>query len=443
MKRLIIVTLAFVTFIFSANAQDEDAEKALKTASKAYSSYAMDPSTNKSKLEEARKAIDIACDKAPTNITSKAWSQKGQIYGEYANIDEINMQLKKTKAENPEAPVKAYQAYKKSLEFAQKKWEKADALKGLADMLNKLRNTGADQFGAKNFKLAYDAFAGVVDANAILKQAGEKNILADADAGTYAYYAALSAQSGAMNAEAEGMYKKLIADKFELKETPGAIYSGLYNVLNAQGKEADAVKILEDGVKMYPNDTELLFNQINYYLKQNKLNELIEKLQTAIAREPNNAGLYSTMGNVYENLSQIEAKANNTAKADDYTAKAMSYYNQSVEKDPKNFDAVYSIGAMFYNKAASMTSEINKLNDDMSDAGTKKYEVLKAQMTDYFKQGLPYFQKAEGLNPNDRNTLLALREIYVRLNDFTRGNEFKVRIENIEGGKKNEAYKGY
>ncbi len=441
MKKLLLSAIALVTLSFSVFAQDEDAEKSLKTATKAYGSYNLDPSNNRPKLEEAKKAIDIACEKAPTNATTKAWTTKGQIYSEFVNADEIAITLKKiTKPQYPEAPFVAYKAFKKGYDLAVKKWEKSDAIKGIADMLNKLRNAGADRYSEKNYTAAYETFAAVVEANETLKAAGEKNTLDDASVNTYMYYAALSAQTGGMNTEAETLYKKLIAAKFELKEAPGSIYSGLYNVLNAQKKEEESIKVLEDGVKLYPNDTELLFTQINYYLKQNKLNELIDKLKIAIEKEKSNAGLYTTLASVYDNLSQIELKNNNTAKSDEYAKEAQTYYEQALALDPKNFDAIYSMGAALYNKAAGMTTDLNKLQDDYSDAGTKKYDALKAKMNDYFAQALPYFQRAEALNPNDRNTLTAIREIFVRQGKLDMGEEFKKRVENVDSGKKNEIY---
>lgn len=439
MKKILLFSLSILALSVSSYAQDEDAEKALKNASKAYTAYNIDPQGNKAKLDEAKKAIDIACAGAPTNATTKAWITKGQIYGEYATQDDVARALKKIdKSMYPDAPFTAYSAYKKAFELAQKKWEKSDALKGIMEVAPKLQNAGADKFSEKNFKGAYDNFNAVVDANQMLKANGEKAILDENNLNIYVYYAALSAQNAEMYADAEGLYKKLVASKFELKESPAATYSGLYNTLAAQKKEDEAVKVLEEGVKLYPNDTEMLFAQINYYLKNNKLNDLIEKLKTAISKEPNNAGLYSTLGNVYENLSQIEAKNNNSTKADEYTKNAESYYSQAVEKDPKSFDAIYSLGAMYYNKAAATTTEMNKLQDDLSAAGIKKYDALKAKMDGYFAQALPYFKKAEGLNPNDRNTLTAIKEIVVRQGDLKVGDEMKARIDNIDAGKKND-----
>lgn len=441
MKKLLLSAILFVVLNSLVFAQTEDSEKALKTANKAYSAYNLDPAGNKSKLDEAQKAIDIACASEPGMSSTKAWTTRGQIYAEFANQDEIAVALKKiSKLQFPDAPLVAYKSFRKAYDLAVKKWEKSDATKGISELINKLRNAGADKFAEKNYKVAYETFTSVIDANQLLKSNGEKNVLDDNTLNTYVYYAALSAQNAEMYPQAEALFENLRAAKFELKESPGAVYSGLYNVLSAQKKEAEAIKVLEDGVKMYPNDTELLFAQINHYLKNNKLSELIDKLKTAIAKEPKNAGLYSTLGGVYDNLSQIESKNGNMEKSDEYIKSAESYYSQSLAIEPNNFDATYSLGAMYYNKAASLNAELIKLQDDYSNEGTKKYEALKAKMNSTFADALPYFKKAEVIDPNDRNTLTAIREIYVRQGDLKMGDEFKKRQENVDKNIKNTSY---
>ena len=57
--------------------------------------------------------------------------------------------------------------------------------------------------------------------------------------------------------------------------------------------------------------------------------------------------------------------------------------------DPKNFIATYSMGALYYNKAASVLKEVNQLADDFSKDGMKKYEAKKKEMDGYFDQALP------------------------------------------------------
>lgn len=155
--------------------------------------------------------------------------------------------------------------------------------------------------------------------------------------------------------------------------------------------EKKAFEYLDAGKKLYPDDNEILFAEINYYIKANKLNELVDKLQMAINKEPENVSVYNALGNVYDQLNQNERNAGNTAKADEYFNLAFKNFESALSKDPNNFDAMYSQGALYYNKAASMVTKLNALSNDYSSAGTKKYNELKGEMDGYFNQALPLF----------------------------------------------------
>ena len=117
---------------------------------------------------------------------------------------------------------------------------------------------------------------------------------------------------------------------------------------------------------------------------------------------------------------------------------AESYFSQATTLDLKNSDGHYGLGAFYYNAAARMTNILNKLADDYSKEGTKKYDAVKAEVFEMFDKSLPSFKMAEALNANDRNTLIALKEIYARKNEFDLSNEYKKRLEVIEAGGKNE-----
>lgn len=182
-----------------------------------------------------------------------------------------------------------------------------------------------------------------------------------------------------------------------------------------------------------------MFAEINSYLKKGKLDELTDRLKQAIKQEPGNVGLYVTLGNVYDNLYQTMSKEKNDAKATEYFNEAKNYYEQATAKDPSNVDAVYSVGALYYNKAAIRTQEMNALPEDFSSAGLKKLKTLRDEVMLLFDQSLPYFQKAEGINPNDANTLIALNEIYARKEEEVLSAEFKKRLEVVKGGGKNPA----
>ena len=206
------------------------------------------------------------------------------------------------------------------------------------------------------------------------------------------------------------------------------VYEALFNMASEKDI-TKAMEFLDAGRKANPDDNGLLFAEINYYLKVGQLDVLTDKLKAAIAKEPDNVSVYTTLGNVYDQLNQKERAAGNIEKADEYFNSAFDYFTQALAKDPKNFDATYSQGALYYNKAASMTTKLNELGNDYSSAGTKKYNAIKAEMDGYFKQALPYFLKAEELDPKDQNTMIALKEIYAREGQLEKSAEYKAKIE--------------
>ena len=77
------------------------------------------------------------------------------------------------------------------------------------------------------------------------------------------------------------------------------------------------------------------------------------------------------------------------------------------------------------------------MESDFSKEGQKKYTEAEKTMQVEFDKALPYFKRAESVNANDKNTLIALKEIYARKDDLKTSKEFKSRLEIIENGGKN------
>jgi tetratricopeptide (TPR) repeat protein len=437
MKNLILGLISFL--LISTALQAQEADKELKKAGRALSAYNLDPTGNKGKLKEAVEHIQVAENAPETNTLAETWLTKGMIFNEIATQKIAVRQFglgdgsDLPAVQHPE--VEAFEAFKKALEFAQKKYETKDALKGLAAVQSSLYNFGIYDYEDQDYKGAYVAFKGVLEVHDLLTKNGEKSSLeAETDYNDQLYITGLAALNADMAKDAEPIFQKLYDSNFDKP----AIFEALYKIKAEDDIEA-AYKYLETGRKKFPDDISLLFAEINHYLRVGKLEVLITQLQEAINMEPNNVSLYSTLGNVYDNLYQKEYEAGNNEKAAEYFNSALSYYNQALEKEPKYFDAIYSIGALYYNKAAAMTKDLKVLEDDYSRDGIKKYEAKKKEIFDQFDMALPFFQKAEGLNPNDQSTLIALREIYARKNELELYEEFKVRLEKVQNNEMNES----
>ena len=463
MKHFIFALIGLFLFAGAIQAQSvedkiDQAEDASKDANKALGTFNLDQG-RKDKLAEAKdnsdKAIEIIKDLTTESVKSgfskekdglkamkkvaEVWQKHGEVYDAITNqiltIKQLNIGSLDELPKTDKPAFTAADAYANALAFATKKYQKSDALTGMSGVQSSLNNFAFYAFEAKEYADAYANFNKALELHDLLKENGKESLFDEETAyNDQMFYAALSANNAEMKEQAMPLYQKLADAKYD---KPG-IYEGLYN--GTFDKDPDAAyKYLEEGRKLYPDDVALLFAEINHYLKINQLDKLIEKLKSAIEKEPNNISLYSTLGNVYDNLYQKEAGEGNEEKAEEYFNSSLEYYGKALEKDPKFFDAVYSMGALYYNKAAAMTTKLNELANDYSKEGLKKYDAFKLEVFSQFDQALPHFKKAEGLDPNDINTLIALKEIYARKDDLPTSNIFKERLDKVQAGGSNDS----
>lgn len=422
MKNILLIA---VSFLMALNVNAQDAKKLLKSASKNFAKFNQDQMGNKDKLTAAVSDIQQAFEMEGVSDDAGAWVTKGEIYNGIADSE------MKSKLINPEyiiatpnAASVAMEAFKMALDKAAKKPHTKDAINGLKENESHLSNMAITHFQNGDYANSYVNFKNANLAYDLLKANGTESRLDDeAVMDDQTFYTAISGYYGEKGQEVVGLFKKL----YDKGTEEPLVYEALYSLTSETNKE-EALKYLDEGRKKFPENTSLLFSLINHYLAAGELNKLIDNLKTAIAAEPDNVSVINTTGNVYEQLSNKEKEAGNTAKANEYLDLAKDYYNQSLAKDPENFDANYSIGAVYYNDAASMTTKINEYAQDYSAAGTKKYDEANAIMMGLFEKALPYFEKAIALKSDDTNTMIALKEIYVRQGKMDKANEMKAKM---------------
>ncbi len=424
MKNILFILLSLVLAVNVSSAQDY--KKLLKKASKNLGKYNLDPAGNADKLDEALAQVDEAFSTEEAKSSAKAWLTKGKIFNELAAVG-INAKIIDPSAtlNNADAAQVAFDALTKACSMAEKKGTKKDALKALAETEGHLYNTGIFMYQDQSWENAFTNFDKQISAYKLLNDAGEESRLDDPSAmkdqllttAVTGYYAE---KYDAIAPYLDQMYKAGDADPF--------VYEALYK----STKETDAaaaLKYLEEGRSAHADDQGLMFAEINHYLQAGEIEGLVSKLEKAAEMEPDNESVQVTLGSVYDQLSVAKGEAGDAAAQADYFAKAKATYESVIAKNPANFDATYSVGALYYNKAAAMTESLNALANDFSKAGTAKYNDIKKQMDDLFNQALPLFLEAEKLNPQDGNTLLALKEIYARNNDLEKSAAYKAKFE--------------
>lgn len=427
MKQFFLSTLLLVVSVSLTNAQDY--KKQLKNANKTLGKYYLDPVTNKALLDEAIAAIDGVFASEDTKADPEAWITKGQIFNEIAKAEMNKKVLDPAYVlATPEAGLISLEAFQKAMSIAAKKSQTKDALAGIRENEDYINNIGITFFQAQDYNSAFKNFNGSLKGHEILKANENASRLDDETLrNDQTFYTAVAGYFGDFKNESKPLFEKL----YVIGKAQPLVYEALFNMASETDIEK-AMEYLDAGRAANPDDSGLLFAEINYYLKEGKLDILTGKLKAAIAKEPDNISVYNTLGNVYDQLNQKERAAGNIEKADEYFGLAFEQFKQALTIDPKNFDATYSQGALYYNKAASMTAKLNELGNDFSSAGTKKYNAIKTEMDGYFKEALPYFISAESLDPSDVNTMTALKEIYARDGQLDKSAEYKAKIEGIK-----------
>jgi tetratricopeptide (TPR) repeat protein len=429
---------SFVCLLFCTQlAISQDSAEFYKRSKKAFDKYQQ--SGENGKLEEAldniQKAI-IHIDKEEEKITTKVWMKTGEIYNEIALNDyKIFLVNNLHQPIHPFASIKAYEAFVNATKFADKKWDINKALDELLKTATFISNEGIVAYNIEEYEKAYQSFKTIIEIKDFLDKYEHTSILNKSEEfNEHIFRTALAASKANYSSKAIENFEKLKNSNFK---NP-AIYSGLYSLYVKVGKQNEATSVLQNGRELFPEDEGLMIVEINQYLENGQLNNLITKLEEAINKNPSNISLYSTLGHVYNELQKIESEKGNFNLSKSYFDQSLKYFSKALEMNDTYAPALYNIGALYFNNAAIITKEIKSIETDHTATGIRTASALRSEMISYFDKALPFFQKAEAVNPNDSATLSALKEIYSRKKDDVLVNEFQARLEIIQSGNKIE-----
>ena len=433
MKKFIL-GLATLLLIAGSMSAQADGEKLLKKAKRALGTYNLDVISNVDKLMEAKDFVDQAFATGVLDSNAKAYLIKGQIYNEFTNNQIISKSTDLTGSfvfTDKEAGITAMTALEKAYELAEKKFQKAEAIKSAQEAEGHIYNMSIIMLQDEEYAVAFKNYEALNQLGAFLQSNGKATKMDDAASfNEIIYYTGVSAYYGGDCENAIPYFEQTVARK----DTMSFAYEALFNCYK-DTDDQKAADILSKGRIAFPDDTRLLYAEINFLLGQGRLHELIDKLKLAREKEPGNVSVHTTLGSVYDNLQAKSLEAGDLEKAAEHFDLAKDWYGKAIEIDSTGFEALYSMGALYNNKAAGMTEDINKYANDFSAEGGKMYEKLKAEMDGLFDKAFPYFEASEAANPTDLNTLIAIKEIHARRGNFDKTAEYKAIIEAIQAGK--------
>lgn len=352
---------------------------------------------------EARTLIKGAMENAETKDDAKTWFVAGSIEDSQFSAERTKQML----GQQPNEPV-MYEALINILPYFEKSYEldqlpnakgkiKPKFTKDIKNILSANHiyyiNGGAFYFDQKDYKKAYDFFEQYLKISDHPMFKGEETAARDSNFMTVQFYAAVAAT--------QLQNSQLAIAALERAKTMDYRANDVYQYLCYEYEQAkDTVnleKTLEEGMQKFPEEPYYLMSLINNYIYSNRNEKAVQYLNTAISKDPQNPQLYDVMGRVYETGMK------------DY-AQAETYFKKALEINPDYIESMSNLGRIYYNQGVNKQDEANRIND------SKLYQEELAKAKEFFKQALPFFEKAHQMKPDEREYMIALRGIYYNLN---------------------------
>lgn len=169
---------------------------------------------------------------------------------------------------------------------------------------------------------------------------------------------------------------------------------------------------LEEGAQLFPSSPFFLGNMINLYLNKGDYDQAKAYLEQVINSDVQNKEMYyNALGQIYD-------------KQEEY-AKAEESYRKAIELNPEYADAVMGIGRLYYNQALRTANEATANITDEA-----KMKQLDAQAQELFRKALPYLEKAVELDGENREYLMALRNVYYNLKMNDKFDAIEAKLNN-------------
>jgi len=195
-----------------------------------------------------------------------------------------------------------------------------------------------------------------------------------------------------------------------------------------QGKNDVAIEAIQEARSIQPDDTSLILNEADLYIRisnnsddeserdlyRKKFKELME---LAITKDPENGILYYNLGVISSEQGENDS--------------ALEYYKKAIEFKPDYVDAYLNLVAVILDGEQSIVDEMNNLGTSKKD--NIRYDELKVEREDLYKECIPFLEKLIGVSPTNIDALNTLKNIYGVLGENEKFKDISAKINEIQG----------
>jgi tetratricopeptide (TPR) repeat protein len=357
---------------------------------------------DKPDFKSAREAIKLALKDSVASTQAETWYVAGLIGNKQSEAELTKCYLKQPydtltkgkamlesydyfiqtiKLDNlPDAKGKAHPRYSNEIKTI---------LKDYYQVQPNLINYGIFAFGKNDFESSFKTFEAYL---AIPKIPIMKNeIKPDTIYDLVKLYAGMSASKANLHDKAIQFYTELK----NVKNIKTEAYSRLSNEYLIIKDSANYLKTIKEAIEVIPTEPLFMQNLINYFIRNNKTQDAIQYLNTAIEREPSNVQYYYVKGQLYLQLENF--------------VEANKALNKAIEVDPTHSGAYAELGRSYYNNAFKQSKEAEKIKDLV------QFKKEDARIDEVFKLAIPYYKKALELKPTELDYMDPLKKLYYKL----------------------------
>ncbi|GAA4882897.1 hypothetical protein GCM10023311_01260 [Flaviramulus aquimarinus] len=181
----------------------------------------------------------------------------------------------------------------------------------------------------------------------------------------------------------------------------------------SQGDNEKAIAAMKEARAESPNDINLILSEANVHYKMGNTEEFKSLLQKATEMDPTNPELQYNLGVI-----AAESKDMDGAK---------KYYNKAIELDPTYINAYINMAALVLGEEEALIEEMNGLGTSKAD--DKRYDELREERQNIYKNAVPYLTKALEINPESISAAQTLMNIYSVLGETEKYKSLKEKVD--------------
>lgn len=216
------------------------------------------------------------------------------------------------------------------------------------------------------------------------------------------------------------------------------LYIYLARTYQVDGNGDKQLAEIKKGRAAYPNSKDLITEEINYYIQNDKLITLKTAIDKEIAGGNADANYYFIRGYINDQigLGKIRTDGKKGDGEKDTTALRLAEldYLKAVELNPNSLDAIYNLGTLYTN----FGNYWNQKAANLPYSATKLYGEFKGYEKNYFATAVKYYEQADGFSELTKQERIAMyrdmRQLYVKSKNIEKANEMKAKIAALNGG---------